>query len=250
MTLTTIDVTGLPPDRPAPGDWVEILGPNQDANALGARARPQSEPPADRLRRQPAPALPLRSRPAAMTITLANHMDELPRLIDAVAAFVAEQGIRENDGFELALVLEEIFSNIVSYAFDEPGRHTIEVALERRDGVVHVHVADAGRPFDPRDVPPPDLTTMSSSVRGARSSRRARGPSCSLAHRNLAYERRAGINHLSFQNALDNPTGTEDGDRRAYRSRPSGDRLGGRLDSNTSPDLDKLLCPRIEWRRR
>jgi alanine racemase len=36
MALTTIDVTGLPPDRPAPGDWVEILGPSQDANALGA----------------------------------------------------------------------------------------------------------------------------------------------------------------------------------------------------------------------
>lgn len=36
MTLTTIDVTGLPPGRPAPGDWVEILGPNRDANALGA----------------------------------------------------------------------------------------------------------------------------------------------------------------------------------------------------------------------
>lgn len=36
MTLTTIDVTALPPDRPAPGDWVEIIGPNQDANVLGA----------------------------------------------------------------------------------------------------------------------------------------------------------------------------------------------------------------------
>lgn len=36
MTLTTIDVSDLPPGRPAPGDLVEILGPNQDANALGA----------------------------------------------------------------------------------------------------------------------------------------------------------------------------------------------------------------------
>lgn len=37
MTLATIDASGLPPGRPAPGDWVEVIGPNQDANALGAR---------------------------------------------------------------------------------------------------------------------------------------------------------------------------------------------------------------------
>jgi alanine racemase len=36
MTLTTIDVTGFPPDRPAPGDWTEVIGPNQDANAVGS----------------------------------------------------------------------------------------------------------------------------------------------------------------------------------------------------------------------
>jgi alanine racemase len=35
MALTTIDVSDLPPDRPAVGDWVEIIGPNQDANAIG-----------------------------------------------------------------------------------------------------------------------------------------------------------------------------------------------------------------------
>jgi alanine racemase len=35
MSLTTIDVTDLPPGRPAPGDSVEIVGPRQDVNALG-----------------------------------------------------------------------------------------------------------------------------------------------------------------------------------------------------------------------
>jgi alanine racemase len=36
MALTTIDVSDLPPRRPVPGEWVEIIGPNQDADALGA----------------------------------------------------------------------------------------------------------------------------------------------------------------------------------------------------------------------
>ena len=133
-----------------------------------------------------------------MTITLVNHMNELPRLTEAVAAFVAERGIRKDDGFELALVLEEIFANIVSYAFDEPGRHAIEIGLERRDGAVHVHVFDAGRPFDPRDVPPPDLAADLEL-------RPIGGLGVHLIRtltEDLAYERRDGINHLSFRKTL------------------------------------------------
>lgn len=133
-----------------------------------------------------------------MTITLLNHEEELPRLTDAVAAFVAEQRIGGRDGFQLALVLDEIFTNIVSYGFDEPAAHTIEVGLERRGDVVHVHVADAGRPFDPRDVPPPNLAADLDH-------RPIGGLGVHLVRKlteDLAYERRAGINHLSFRKTL------------------------------------------------
>jgi alanine racemase len=36
MTLSTIDISGFPPGRPAPGEMVEIVGPHQCVNALGA----------------------------------------------------------------------------------------------------------------------------------------------------------------------------------------------------------------------
>jgi anti-sigma regulatory factor (Ser/Thr protein kinase) len=133
-----------------------------------------------------------------VTIILANDMDELPRLNDAVTAFVAQQGVSERDGYELALVLEEIFTNIVSYAFDAPARHAIEIGLERRDHVLIVNVADAGRPFDPRSVPPPDLAADLEH-------RAIGGLGIHLVRKlteDLAYERRAGINHLSFRKTL------------------------------------------------
>jgi len=133
-----------------------------------------------------------------VTIILANHMDELPRLNDAVAAFVAQQGVSEKDGYELALVLEEIFTNIVSYAFDAPGNHTIEIELKRKGQVLLVTVADAGRPFDPRSVPPPDLAADLDH-------RTIGGLGIHLVRKlteELAYERRAGINHLSFRKTL------------------------------------------------
>jgi serine/threonine-protein kinase RsbW len=133
-----------------------------------------------------------------MSAILKNHMDELPRLTDAVEAFVAEQRIAEHDAFELNLVLEELFTNIVKYGFDAPAEHAIEVGLERRGDVVHVHVADAGRPFDPRDVPPPNLAADLDH-------RPIGGLGVHLVRRlteDLAYERRAGINHLSFRKML------------------------------------------------
>jgi anti-sigma regulatory factor (Ser/Thr protein kinase) len=125
-------------------------------------------------------------------------MDELPRLNDAVAAFVAREGVPERDAYELALVLEELFTNIVSYAFDAPESQAIEVGLERRDGAVLVHLADSGRPFDPRSVPPPDLEADLDH-------RPIGGLGIHLVRRlteELAYERRAGINHLSFRKTL------------------------------------------------
>lgn len=132
------------------------------------------------------------------TITLLNHEDELPRLTEAVAAFAAEQGISSHDAFQLTLVLDEIFTNIVSYGFDEPSAHTVEVGLERRGDAVYVDVADAGRPFDPRDVPPPSLTADLDH-------RPIGGLGVHLVRKlteDLAYERRAGINHLSFRKTL------------------------------------------------
>ena len=133
-----------------------------------------------------------------MTIVLANRMDDLVRLTDAVSAFADAHGLHAHDSFELALVLEEIFTNIVKYAYDTPAGHAIEVALEQRDGVLHVEVSDSGRPFDPRSIPPPDLEADVEH-------RPIGGLGLHLIRKlteELAYERRAGINHLSFRKTL------------------------------------------------
>jgi serine/threonine-protein kinase RsbW len=133
-----------------------------------------------------------------MLITLQNDLAELPRLDRAVQAFRADRGLSEHDGFELGLVLEEVFVNIVRYAFDDGSRHTVGIRLDLEGDQIVAEVTDAGRAFDPRDAAPPDLAA-------------------DLDHRpigglgihfirkltqELAYERRAGINHLSFRKRI------------------------------------------------
>lgn len=133
-----------------------------------------------------------------MNLVLANEMAELARLNEALARFADEEGLTERDRYELALVLEELFTNIVSYAFDRPAREVIEIGVERRGDVVLVHVADPGRPFDPRSVPPANVTADVEH-------RQIGGLGIHLVRqltRGLAYERHAGINHLRFHKPI------------------------------------------------
>lgn len=141
-----------------------------------------------------------------MNVTLSNDLADLPRLAAAVADFSAQHRLSPHDGFELELVLEEIFTNIVSYAFPERGRHAVELHLELDAGGVMAEILDAGRPFDPLDVAPPDLAAdIEHRPIGGLGIHFVR-----TLTEDLAYERRAGINHLSFRKRLRQA----DGDRR------------------------------------
>lgn len=83
------------------------------------------------------------------TLSLRNHLDELPRL----AAWIetASETARWSPalGASLNLVLEEWFVNVVSYAHTDGAEHTIDVRLWRDPAEVRLEVEDDGRPFDP-----------------------------------------------------------------------------------------------------
>ena len=59
----------------------------------------------------------------------------------------------------MRLAIEEIGTNIIkySYAHERPG--PIQVACACQDDQLRVIIRDRGRPFDPHDSPPPDLSS-------------------------------------------------------------------------------------------
>ena len=94
----------------------------------------------------------------ARQLHLANRLAELGPLRDAVDALLLEEGHPEPVRFEVNVALEEVFTNVVHYAYpDDGGAHEIDVALALEDGVLQASVEDSGVPFDPLGVPPPDL---------------------------------------------------------------------------------------------
>jgi anti-sigma regulatory factor (Ser/Thr protein kinase) len=81
----------------------------------------------------------------------------LPALVAFVREFFASAGLDPDRAFDLDLVLEELFTNMVRHA--RGGRPEIEVSLGHRDGLVTLRLRDEDvEPWDPDSLPPPDLT--------------------------------------------------------------------------------------------
>lgn len=91
-------------------------------------------------------------------IALANSLDEIPGLAEAVEAFGETHDLPPKLVFQLNLALEELVTNIVCHAYGDDHAHVIQVRLAIVDDVITAEVEDDGRPFDPfADAPSPDL---------------------------------------------------------------------------------------------
>lgn len=91
------------------------------------------------------------------TISLSNDLADIPRVIVAFEQFCARQGIAESTVQGVNVALDEILTNVVSYAFEDSTAHEIYVELKANGQRLVVDVKDDGRPFDPLQAPAPEL---------------------------------------------------------------------------------------------
>ena len=92
-----------------------------------------------------------------LSLVLSNHLSELKRMSEAVSAWCRENNISSAVEFHLALALDEIISNIIRYGWKDSGEHQFNVRLSLSNDAVTVEVEDDATPFNPLDVPAPDL---------------------------------------------------------------------------------------------
>ena len=76
---------------------------------------------------------------------------------EAIETFGKSAGLRAKPIFELTLAVNEIVTNIITYAYDDHQEHEIIIRLAIEAGEVTVEVEDDGHPFDPLRVPEPAL---------------------------------------------------------------------------------------------
>ena len=92
-----------------------------------------------------------------LRVSLANQMSEIRRVNAALADFLAEEGVPDRTIHHVRLVVEELVSNVVRYAFDNGADHRIGLDVRTEPHRVVVTVEDDGRPFNPDDAPPPPV---------------------------------------------------------------------------------------------
>ena len=92
-----------------------------------------------------------------MHIQLLNRLDELERLAAAMDQLGKDWGIPANYIMELNLAVEELFTNIVFYAYDDQEKHEIEILFEHPEtGCVLITLSDDGKAFNPLENPTGD----------------------------------------------------------------------------------------------
>lgn len=92
------------------------------------------------------------------SLQLRNNIEEVERLLDELEQACAQLGGATKPSRELLIAVEELFVNVVNYAFTDGGEHKIEIRLCGRERRISVELSDDGRPFNPlADAPIPDL---------------------------------------------------------------------------------------------
>lgn len=134
-----------------------------------------------------------------MRKTYRNDLSELGRLSADIEAFCEEQQVDFESANALQLCLDEVATNVISYAWQDKAEHHFEVALKKEYNVVTAMVRDDGAPFDPTSqVKEPDLTADIES-------REVGGLGvhfCRTLMQRFAYHREGAHNVLTLERAL------------------------------------------------
>jgi serine/threonine-protein kinase RsbW len=90
-------------------------------------------------------------------LVIRNERSEFARVVDAVERFATEHRLPQEVRTDMQIALDEILTNIVSYAYADRAEHRIRIGLRLTDDVLEATVEDDGTPFNPLEGPQPDL---------------------------------------------------------------------------------------------
>lgn len=90
-----------------------------------------------------------------LSVTLTNRLTELERLSRIVERFVEDHRLPRGLVYPINLALDEILTNIITYAYADQDEHRITLRLSLDGDVLTAELEDDGRPFNPLDAPEP-----------------------------------------------------------------------------------------------
>ena len=89
-------------------------------------------------------------------LMIKNDLSELFLVNGFLDRIAKELNFNEELLFDLKLVVEEIISNIIFYAFKDKSEHQINIEFEANGSHIIITIEDEGDAFNPANLPPPD----------------------------------------------------------------------------------------------
>jgi serine/threonine-protein kinase RsbW len=94
----------------------------------------------------------------ALDITIVNRVSEFARVADGLDRLGVDQHFAPDLLADMQVAMDEVLTNITSYAYADDAPHEIHVHLEVRDDRLEAVIEDDGVPFDPLTARTPDVS--------------------------------------------------------------------------------------------
>ena len=92
------------------------------------------------------------------TFELKSNLSELDNLCRHLETFAQKTGLPKKFVFEINLVLDELFTNIISYGFDDDNEHIIKITMTPGNEKLCLCIEDDGKPFNPVEFQTPKVS--------------------------------------------------------------------------------------------
>ena len=80
-----------------------------------------------------------------------SHIQEIPRIRKDLEFLEHEWSIPKSEIRQILVIIEEIFSNILRYAFEDKQEHLIDIQLGYNESHMEIEIIDDGLAFNPLD---------------------------------------------------------------------------------------------------
>ena len=92
-----------------------------------------------------------------LVLKIKNDIAEIALLRDKVGDFCRAGGVSERFVNNVKLAMDEILTNVISYAFKDRDTHEIIIRAGLEDMFLHIEIEDDGWQFNPLGLPDPDI---------------------------------------------------------------------------------------------
>jgi serine/threonine-protein kinase RsbW len=93
----------------------------------------------------------------AISASFSSQGDTMPEVLQFVDQVERDFQVPAEILTDLRIALDEVVTNIVSYAYSDNGRHEFTIRFELGGDCLETIIEDDGMAFDPLGLPPPEL---------------------------------------------------------------------------------------------